>query len=147
MPRWTSLCKIGEESSDFYGIKETEEEFGIKNAFGPQVLDNLDVPIVDENGRPILKWNRCWSEIPKEWGPAIHELLNAIRAKYRVETLEDDEDNEEIEVWIDQIKCKYGGLRFYFHTKTLETEYDIETMVKRCEERLAKDDPFYDIPY
>jgi hypothetical protein len=147
MPRWRSLCKEDEEPSEFYGTSGFEKEFGIKNAFGPVVVNEDGTEVKDEHGRPVLKWNRCWSDIPKEWGPAIHELLDKIRAKYRVETLEDKGDEPEIQVWIDQIKDKFGSARIYFTTVDEKIDDDIDKMVEECEERLKKDDPFYGIPY
>ena len=114
MPRWRKLCKENEKPCEFYGTKGFQEEFGIKNAFGPVLKDEKGNEMLDCELRPVLKWNRCWSNIPKEWGPAVHELLDKIRAKYRVEGLEDDPDDPEIQVKIDQVKDKFGSLRFYY---------------------------------
>lgn len=121
-----------------YSIREFEKEFGIKTAFGPK----------DENGK--MRWNRCWSNVPRLWAPAIHGLLNKIRAKYRVEGIEDDENSPGIEVYIDQIKVKFGSLRFYFSVQGPNAETsrkDIDKWITECEKELAEIDPYYGVPY
>lgn len=146
MPRWRNLCKPGEEETTFYETREFEKRFNIKTAFGPE-------SVKDDNGNMLRKWNRCWSCVPKEWEKGIDWLLGKIREKYRLETLEDDENDPNIQVFVDQIKDKFGSLRFYFNIRggTFEENEaiynEISSWVKECEKILAKDDPYYGVPY
>lgn len=121
-----------------YDMRGFEKEFGIKTAFGPP----------DENGNP--KWSRCWSDVPYTWAPAIHRLLDKIRAKYRVEGLDDVDNDPRIQVVVDQIKVKFGSLRFYFSTlgeNWREIEDEIDGWVDECEQELKELDPYYGVPY
>ena len=142
MPRWWKLCKEGEKPSRFLDITETGNLLNIKNGFGPVVED--------KDGIQHLAWNRCWSEIPEEWGPALVRLVDKIRSKYKVETIDDNEDDPTIQVRIDQVKDKFGSLRFYFTTigdNWREMDEEIDTWVAECEEELKQDDPYYNVPY
>ena len=62
---------------------------------------------------------------------------------------EDDPNNPNIQVVIEQIKLKFGSLRFYHYTCGLADaqEKEINTWIEECEGELAKLDPFYGIPY
>lgn len=139
MPRWFKLCKPGEQPSEFYDNKDFEKHFNIKSGFGP----------LDEHGD--MKYNRCWSCLPKEWERGISWLLNKIRSKYRVETVDDPENCDEVQVIVSQVKDKYGELRFYFHVKNVDdceaADKEIEGWVDECEKILREDDPYYGIPY
>ncbi len=139
MPRWQKLCKPGEQPYEFYDNKEFEKRFNIKSGFGP----------LDENGK--MKWNRGWSCLPKEWERGLDWLLNKIRSKYRLETLEDVENSKEVQVVVTQVKDKYGELRFYFRLQNLdnfeEVDKEIESWIDECAKILKEDDPHYGIPY
>ncbi|MFA5132508.1 MAG: hypothetical protein WC444_04290 [Candidatus Paceibacterota bacterium] len=139
MPRWQKLCKPGEQPSEFYDNKEFERRFNIKSGFGP----------LDETGQ--MRWNRCWSCLPKEWERGVDWLLAKIRFKYRLETLEDPENSSEVQVIVSQAKDKYGSLRFYFDLQNLdnyeEAYKEIEGWIDECEKMLKEDDLYYGIPY
>lgn len=139
MPRWQSMCKPGEMPSSFYEGRLFEARFGIKSGFGP----------VGDDGK--RKWNRGWSDVPHEWAPAIDDLLSKVRAKYRVEALDDPEECNGVQVVIDQIKVKWGELRFYYHTRGAIDHKaamdEIDGWVDECEKQLKKDDPHYGVPY
>ena len=135
------MPKYGPAASRGWDNKEIQEEFGLKCGFGPPTGEN------DERGHPKLKWNRCWFDVPCEWIPDIRDLFNKIKAKYVIETIDMDENDPRIQVRIDQIKCKYGSLRFYYSASTYEIDEDIEKMVEECEIKLAVSDPTYGEPY
>lgn len=143
MPRWTSICKKGEQPSEFYEGREFEKRFDIKTGFGPEAV---------VNGKKVRVWNRAWSDVPYEWAESIDWLLGKIRSKYRVETLDDDSGDPGIQVFVDQIKVKFGSLRFYYSLAgNIENmklaEKQIDRWVKACEKKLAKADPYYGVPY
>lgn len=146
-PRWRKLCKEGEEPCKFLQNKYFIEELNIKSGFGPPELDENGEIKRDERGRPMLKWNACWSAIPEEWQGAVEELINYIKSKYVVETVDMSWDDPSIQVRITQVKDKFGSLRFYFRATNNEIKEDINAALKRCMERLAVDDPYYGIPY
>jgi hypothetical protein len=117
MPRWRSLCKPGEEPSRLIQGVEFESLFGF----------------------------RCgWSAIPEEWAPAVLRLVERIRAKYRVQGLDGDDDWE---VCVTQVKDKFGSLRFYYSAQNREAMDEIDGWIYECEEELMKADPHYGVPY
>jgi hypothetical protein len=135
MPKWKKLCKEGEESTRSIAEKEFEDIFGIQTWY--------------------RGCNRqlCYSHVPEEWMPAVLELINKIRAKYKVVGLDVQINNvwgdveTEYSVRIDQIKDKFGSLRFYFTTADSTTYDDINEMVRECEEKLKHADLHYGVPY
>jgi hypothetical protein len=129
MPRWQGLCKEGEESSNFVGGERLRKELECEHSVG-------------------------WSDIPEEWLPAVKELVGKIRTKWTVDgsgRLFFNQEPEKINaaIQIEQIKDKFGSLRFYYHiNETSDATYDeIEKMVQECEAELAKADPYYGVPY
>jgi hypothetical protein len=150
MPRWYRFCKEGEEPCKTIDTHQFGEVFNIKSGFGPPVLDKDSKEVLDCDLRPKMKWNRCWSHIPEEWESAIQSLLHNIRSKYRTEGVDDDEDDPEIEVFVDQIKDKFGTLCFYYQTqgsRAEEIRTDIDDMVRECIQEIKKADPYYGEPY
>lgn len=147
-PRYRRLCKEGEEPTTFLENKYFIEELNIKSGFGPPELDEAGEIKKRENGRPILKWNACWSAIPIEWQGAVEELVDYIKNKYIIETIDTNfYEDDNIQVKIDQVKDKFGSLRFYYTSSSKEIDGDINAAIARCEKRLAKDDPLYGQPY
>ena len=127
MPRWRHLCEDGEEPTRIIGMDELQKELNCKRSIG-------------------------WSEIPEEWLPAIKELVQKLREKWTVDGsgilyLRDKPEEMDVDIIIDQIKDKFGSLRFYYSVKDDELWDEVGKLVDECEKRLAEDDPYYDIPY
>ena len=141
MPRWKKLCKEGEEPSTFIDGKKFEDIFEIQTWY------------------PGCNRQLCYSHVPEEWVPAILELINKIRAKYKVVGLGVQIDSvwgnveTEYDIRIDQIKDKFGCLRFYYTVArgvfldTTAIRDQIDIWIKECEVKLKEADPFYGEPY
>jgi len=130
MPRWRHLCKEGEEPTRIVGMEELQKELDCKRSIG-------------------------WSEIPEEWVPAIKELVQKLRERWIVDGagmlyFSDKPEEMDVDIEIDQIKDKFGTLRFYYSTKGENADYiydEVDKYVNECEKRLEKDDPHYGKPY
>lgn len=131
MPRYKAYCQFGEEPSRYITGQEFEDTFGIMTWMHP------------EKGKE--RYGICYSRVPEEWVSAILKLVHKIRNTYILQGINQDNDDKDIEVVIDQIKDKFGELRFYYRTKenckTAQTK--IEKWLNECIEELQQTDPFY----
>ncbi len=134
-PRWKKLCKNGEEPSRDIVKKEFEDIFGIQAWRG--------------RGEGAERRHCCYSRVPEEWVPAVKKLVETIRSMYDTAGLEGP--SEYTQVTINQIKDKFGALRFYYSTGDCDREFSprevIDELISACEDELARVDPHYGIPY